>query len=177
MTDLETKAIQFATTAASGHRMIFAAVHEVFHENGPSQKDLRKWTKISCDTAFTAFRDQADCELGRHSEIEKLFRDTYVRIFNGQPIHTHHHEPERRRSDTPGQRIRAARERAGLTQAELARRLSTTPACVHQVEAASPRVPGGKPRVPSLEWLIRCADALGVPRSELSAELADKPSA
>lgn len=63
---------------------------------------------------------------------------------------------------TTGERIKAARKRAGVTQAQLAEQSGVAAISIHQYEA-------GK-RNPQLEPVLRIAAALGVPVQELIAD-------
>ncbi len=70
--------------------------------------------------------------------------------------------------DTGGElpeRLRAAREAAGLSQQQLAAAMGTHKQSVSDAERGSPR---------SLEWLHRAAVALGCPPSSLDPRLADR---
>lgn len=60
---------------------------------------------------------------------------------------------------TTGERIKAARKRAGVTQVQLAEQSGVAAISIHQYEA-------GK-RNPQLEPVLRIANALGVPVQEL----------
>lgn len=60
---------------------------------------------------------------------------------------------------TTGERIKAARKRAGVTQAQLAEQSGVAAISIHQYEA-------GK-RNPQLEPVLHIANALGVPVQEL----------
>ena len=53
---------------------------------------------------------------------------------------------------TPGQRLRAARERAGVTQAQLAERMGSAQATISDVERGQPA---------TLDWMYAAAVALG----------------
>ncbi len=64
-------------------------------------------------------------------------------------------------SDTTGTRIRAAREAAGLTQAELARRAGMSRAQLHQLET------DWRGRVPDVRTVRKLADELGVAWADL----------
>lgn len=63
---------------------------------------------------------------------------------------------------TTGERIKAARKRAGVTQAQLAEQSGVAAISIHQYEA-------GK-RNPQLEPVLHIAAALGVPVQELIAD-------
>jgi transcriptional regulator with XRE-family HTH domain len=67
---------------------------------------------------------------------------------------------------TAGDRLRAARERCGVSQSELARRLCIKPPLISRIEAAK--------KVPDLEWLYKAAVALGVNPHELDERLVDR---
>lgn len=77
---------------------------------------------------------------------------------------------------TTGERIRAARKRAGLTQAELAERIGVTQQVISQHEqcgmadSAIRKYESGKV-TPKIETLAKIAKALGVSVVELSPEL------
>jgi transcriptional regulator with XRE-family HTH domain len=72
--------------------------------------------------------------------------------------------------ESAGARIRGARETVGKTQADVAALLGVSMPFISDLERGR--------RKASLEWLRDYADALGVPRSSLSADLADrKPKA
>jgi transcriptional regulator with XRE-family HTH domain len=66
----------------------------------------------------------------------------------------------------PGALVREARERAGLTQAELAERMGTTQSAVARLEG-----PGSNPRVENLERALLAAGH----RLELDAKPAPQP--
>jgi transcriptional regulator with XRE-family HTH domain len=66
---------------------------------------------------------------------------------------------------TPGQRVRAARQAAGLTQTVLAGRLGCSQQYIVRVE-------GDKVR-PTLDWLLAASKAIGCLPSSLAVELAD----
>jgi transcriptional regulator with XRE-family HTH domain len=66
----------------------------------------------------------------------------------------------------PGTLVREARERAGLTQAQLAERMGTTQSAVARLEG-----PGSNPRVENLERALLAAGH----RLELNAEPAPQP--
>ena len=63
-----------------------------------------------------------------------------------------------------GSNIRACRERVGLTQEELARRMECTQSYISQIEQSDAR--------PTLGTLQRVAEALGCPVSDLVRKLA-----
>ena len=63
--------------------------------------------------------------------------------------------------------VRFARERAGLTQAQAARRLKSSQSRVSKMEAGDPSV--------SLDLLISSALALGATRQEVAAAIAGSP--
>lgn len=65
--------------------------------------------------------------------------------------------PARRREI--GERLRAAREGAGLTQLQLGERIGRDHRTIHRWEYAY--------RIPTLEDLLLIADALGIPLSDL----------
>ena len=65
-----------------------------------------------------------------------------------------------------GNHIRACRERAGLTQEELARRLGCTQSFISQIEAADAR--------PTLGTLQKVAEALGCPIGDLVRQSSNK---
>ena len=69
-------------------------------------------------------------------------------------------------TDTPGTRLALALKRAGVSQAELARRLGVGRTVVHQV------IRGDWP--PSLDWLWEAAVAIGVDPNELDSRLANR---
>lgn len=64
---------------------------------------------------------------------------------------------------TTGQRLNRALAERGVSQSELARRMGTSHAAVNQALQDQ--------RAPSLEWLCRAAEALGVSPSELDDRL------
>lgn len=68
--------------------------------------------------------------------------------------------------NTIGARLYRARTLAGISQSDLARAIGTTKAGVSIVEKNQ--------RVPTLDWLIRAARALGVSGAVLSDDLADR---
>jgi len=68
--------------------------------------------------------------------------------------------------DTPGPRLKAARLSAGLTQAQLAKRMGLTQGRIHQAEADLYGT--------SLDWLARAAKAIGCSPSDLSPQLAGR---
>ena len=74
------------------------------------------------------------------------------------------HEPSH--DNTIGARLYRARTLAGISQAELAQAIGTTKAGVSIVEKNQ--------RIPTLDWLIRAARALGVSGAVLSDDLADR---
>lgn len=67
--------------------------------------------------------------------------------------------------ESRGGRLRAARERLGLKQEDLAGLLGKTAGFISDVERGRRNV--------TLDWLADVADKIGVPRSSLSPELAD----
>lgn len=68
-------------------------------------------------------------------------------------------------STTPGEIIRAARIRARVSQAELAKRVGTNQSAVSFIERGQ--------RIPDVETAVRIADALGTPRSEFLNAIAE----
>jgi transcriptional regulator with XRE-family HTH domain len=67
---------------------------------------------------------------------------------------------------TPGPRVRAAREAAGLSQAELSRRLGCSPGAVWQIEAD--KCPA------TLDRLYEIATAIGCRPSDLDPRLTSR---
>ena len=65
----------------------------------------------------------------------------------------------------PGQVIRKARIAAGLSQAELAKRAGTNQSAVSFIERGQ--------RIPDVAIAARIADAVGAPRREFLARIAD----
>lgn len=65
----------------------------------------------------------------------------------------------------PGQVIRKARIAAGLSQAELAKRVGTNQSAVSFIERGR--------RIPDVATVARIADAVGAPRQEFLARIAD----
>lgn len=65
----------------------------------------------------------------------------------------------------PGQVIRKARIAAGLSQAELAKRAGTNQSAVSLIERGQ--------RIPDVAIAARIADAVGTPRREFLARIAD----
>jgi transcriptional regulator with XRE-family HTH domain len=68
---------------------------------------------------------------------------------------------------TPGSRVRAAREAAGLSQAELARKLGWTPGAVSGIEIGY--------RLPSLDRLYAIAAVIGCSPHLLDDRLTQRP--
>lgn len=84
--------------------------------------------------------------------------------------HVGNHKPtgieETSYDNTIGARLYRARTLAGISQSELAQAIGTTKAGVSIVEKNQ--------RIPTLDWLIRAARALGVSGAVLSGDLADR---
>ena len=68
-----------------------------------------------------------------------------------------------------GVRIKLARDRLGIFQSELAKRLGVSQPYISDVERGRVK--------PSLEWIIRVAEALGIDASELDSRLKGKSDA
>lgn len=75
--------------------------------------------------------------------FDKMLRDPEIRM---------HYEEEKAKSHI-AQAVRAARTRAGLTQAELAKKIKTTQSVIARLESGSDK------RTPSLDLLARIASA------------------
>lgn len=76
-------------------------------------------------------------------------------------------------AETFGNKLQGWREKAHMSQAELARQLEVSPTYVSNLERDfSPTAKGGKPR-PSVKLCVKIARVLGVPEAEVKAAAFD----
>lgn len=140
------------SAAASGN--VFGAPHAV-------PMTLRHvWPKMLADDEIRALIEQSEYETLRSvAPANASYYLGYYLGLSGRSVSLG------QLAETRGGRLKAARERAGLSAAQLAAKLSISPERINNIEAGRCNVSG--------DWLWLAAGAIGCRGSELDPSLAD----
>lgn len=145
----------------AGKPLTAAAVGNVFGAPHTLSMTLRHvWPKMLADDDIRALIEQSEYEtLQSVAPANASYYLGYYLGLSGKSVSLG------QLAETRGGRLREAREKAGLSAAQLAGKLGVSPERVNNIEAGRCNV--------TLDWLVSAAAAIGCPGSNLDPALSD----